>query len=121
MAKSSGTPSIPAIYATAVLDDSFCYLTSESKKPGQIAVVYHYCDLSSCFFDSDVSCPLLLFANKLNKRWFLGIEDSVAKNWKKKSSASRIWDHRWIVSMATPAHDNFLFCNGFSYPFICMH
>ena len=29
-------------------------LTSESKRPGQIAVVYHYCDLSR-FFDSDVT------------------------------------------------------------------
>ena len=43
------------------------------------------------------------------KRWFLGIEDSVislAKKLKKKSSASRIRDHRWIVSVATPLHDN---------------
>ena len=30
-------------------------VTSESKKPRQIAVVIHYCDLFPFFFDSDVS------------------------------------------------------------------
>ena len=29
--------------------------TSESKKPGQITVVYHYCQLSRFFFDLDVT------------------------------------------------------------------
>ena len=31
----------------------YVYVTSESKKPRQIKIVIHYCDLSR-FFDSDV-------------------------------------------------------------------
>ena len=45
-------------------------ITSESKKPGQIAVV-HYCDLSR-FFDSDVrwnhTCVLILVSQLLGTK-----------------------------------------------------
>ena len=37
------TPLFTAVYIEGQL------ITSESKKPGQIAVVYHYCDLSRFF------------------------------------------------------------------------
>ena len=51
--------------------ESFSFLTSESKKQKQIAVVYHYCDLSH-FFDSDV-----ILKNKkvlfLEKIFFLAV------------------------------------------------
>ena len=72
----------------------FTLLTSESKKPGQIAVVYHYCDSSRFFLTQTLILIKVYFESMYNVHTYLSsIRQNLQSNifLKKKISLETIY------------------------------